>query len=156
MSKGARYSQDNLGNLGPAAQAQIRAQLQGKFVEVVPESTPIPRALQPMKPALRQNTKGPNKTELAFASYLQVRFPGHVIDHEPIKIKLANGVLYIPDFFICDGTQPTAFEVKGFMRDDAAAKIKIAASKFRWIKFVLVFKLTKKQGGGWELQHVLP
>lgn len=38
-------------------------------------------------------------------------------------------------------------------RDDAAVKLKVAARTFPWIAFHLV---TKRKGGGWDIQAVLP
>lgn len=157
MSKGARFSlSDAMASLGPRARAEIEAQLKGTAPDLVPGIPSLQRALQPMKDALRQKKKGPNKTELAFAEHLALKHPTIPIEHEPFVMKLGNGVRYIPDFFLCIGQQPTVYEVKGFMREDAAAKIKMAASKFKWIQFNLVFKRTKAQGGGWEVQRVLP
>jgi len=49
-------------------------------------------------------------------------------------------------------TECRAYEVKGFMRDDAAVKLKVAASLYPWIKFHLV---TRKKGE-WIIQEVLP
>lgn len=40
-------------------------------------------------------------------------------------------------------------EVKGFWRDDARAKIKIAADLYPF-RFIAVMKRRKKDGGGWS------
>jgi len=70
---------------------------------------------------------------------------GHHISgflREPIKLRLAGRTWYTPDFLARLGPGPGAFfiayEVKGFMRDDAAVKIKVAATLYPCIQFVLV------------------
>ncbi len=40
-------------------------------------------------------------------------------------------------------------EVKGFMRDDAAVKLKVAAATYPF-RFVLVRVRPKNRGGGWD------
>jgi len=48
------------------------------------------------------------------------------------------------------------WEVKGQRRPTGIAKIKIAASQNKWATFWLVSKQTRKQGGGWHIERVLP
>lgn len=71
--------------------------------------------------------------------------------YERMTLKLADDTRYTPDFFVLetDGTI-TLEEVKGFMRDDAAVKIKVAASLFPF-RFVLYEVRSKKLGGGWTV-----
>jgi hypothetical protein len=40
--------------------------------------------------------------------------------------------------------------VKGFFRDDAKVKVKVAAEKFP-LRFVVARERPKKLGGGWEV-----
>ena len=93
-----------------------------------------------------------NKTEAAYAAELQARqVAGEVAWYrfEGIKLRLADNTFYTPDFavMLADG-QMEAHEVKGFWRDDARAKIKIAAAMFPF-RFCAVVKEAKKRGGGW-------
>jgi len=115
------------------------------------------------KPMIRQDRAGLNKTEAAFLEYLKERFPHVDVLSQGITLKLGNGTRYTPDFFVStDATnehalpvcQCQAWEVKGFMRDDANVKLKVAAAKFSWITFYLV----RRQGktGGWNIQRILP
>jgi len=102
---------------------------------------------------VRQQT-GPklNKTEADFLVSLQ--HSGHKTIHiQAITLLLANGVRYTPDF-VCTlaGGDVFAYEVKGFMRDDAAVKIKVAAKEYPWISFCLVVK----RKGGWSHQQIYP
>lgn len=81
------------------------------------------------------------------------------IDYEGIILKLANGVRFIPDWFVHFKQlrmRPLIYEVKGFMESDAAVKIKVAAHQHQWADFYLVTKRTKKQGGGWAIEQVIP
>jgi hypothetical protein len=42
-------------------------------------------------------------------------------------------------------------ECKGFMEDDAAVKLKVAADQHWWWNFVLVTARKKRDGGGFEI-----
>jgi hypothetical protein len=114
-------------------------------------------ALQEGKARLRQDTKGPNRTEAAFDAYLRADDEQDHIKREGITLRIGNGVRYTPDFTSQNLEGMTCFwEVKGFMREDAAIKVKVAASLFPFFIFYLVTKRTKKQGGGWSIEQVLP
>ena len=94
-----------------------------------------------------------NKTEAAYAAELQARqVAGEVAWYrfEGIKLRLADNTFYTPDFavMLADG-QMEAHEVKGFWRDDARAKIKIAADMYPF-RFIAVKVQAKKDGGGWS------
>lgn len=114
---------------------------------------------------LRQKS-GPvlNKTEAAFEYEIRFRHKDQKALVQSVTLLLANGCRYTPDFFVpCtfaagDGLNcaPVAYEVKGFMRDDAAVKIKVAARAYPWIRFFLATKRKKKAGGGWAIQEILP
>jgi hypothetical protein len=73
-----------------------------------------------------------------------------------MTLKLANGVRYTPDFIVAlspvvqEIAQVLAFETKGFLRDDAGVKIKVAAQQWPWIAFHLV----TKRKGGWDVERV--
>ena len=70
--------------------------------------------------------------------------------YEAITLRIAHDCRYTPDFAIllADGTLEF-HECKGFFRDDAKVKIKVAASMFPF-KFLLV----RKSGQGWEITEV--
>lgn len=133
------------------------AQVQGVIADTVASAG---------KKRIRQQT-GPmlNKTEAAFYEHLKAQWPGAKVLPQSFTLKIGNGVRYTPDFaVITDATNghPTPvcefrfYEVKGFMRDDAAVKLKVAASLFPLFGFHLVTKRPKKLGGGWDVQFVLP
>lgn len=83
-----------------------------------------------------------NKLEARYASHLHVlQQVGkiHSFCFERHNLKLADRTYYKPDFEVMlpDGTIEF-HEVKGFMRDDANVKIKVAAAQFPQYVFRLV------------------
>jgi hypothetical protein len=83
-----------------------------------------------------------NKLESRFACQLEAwRLSGEIMEWRafPSALSLARRCVYHPDFFarFPDGTE-VMYEVKGFMREDAAVKLRVAADKFRMYKFVVV------------------
>lgn len=112
------------------------------------------------KPRIRQKLGGKlNRTEAEFLEYLQSRYscPRDAFGVQNVTLEIANGCRYTPDFSAFGIlTEPTFWETKGFMRDDAAVKIKVAARAFPACRFYLVTKRAKKLGGGWDVQEVLP
>lgn len=135
----------------PRVQSQIAAELE-KSVKVQPA---FAKPVCPVsKPRIRQNAAGLNKTEQAFSDYLRGElFELQEMFTQAFTLKLGNGVRYTPDFVTRHGGHFAAYEVKGFMRDDACVKIKVAASIYAFMDFFLV---TKRKGGGWDIQPVLP
>jgi len=97
----------------------------------------------------------PNKTERAYAQTLELRkLAGEIqgYDFEPIKLKLAPLTFYTPDFMVIGNEGQIEFhEVKGFMEDDAAVKIK-TASVIHW--YAYFYLVTRAKGGGWNIQLV--
>lgn len=90
-----------------------------------------------------------NKTEAAYDAYLwQLRHAGEVLWHkfEGVKLRLADNTFLTVDFAVLpkDGIL-RMMEVKGFMRDDAAVKLKVAAAIYPFRFFIV-----RKKGGGWE------
>ena len=92
-----------------------------------------------------------NKTEARYAQVLSLEAAaGGIVwwGFEALTFKLAHDTRYTPDFILVrqDGTLH-AHEVKGFWRDDAKAKIKVAANLFPWICFEAV---TLGKGAQWQ------
>jgi len=144
------YSLPEKGEARPMKSAKSPAQ--PILTTTEPVSTPVNG-----RGRIRQNAQGLNKTEQAFHDWLNAEWPGVVFHTQSVTLKIANGCRYTPDEFCCfTDTGCEAWEVKGFMRDDAAVKLKVAASLYPWITFHLVTKLPKKKGGGWNIQEVLP
>lgn len=93
-----------------------------------------------------------NKTERAYLAF--IRCIGFAwIGVQNVTLKLGNDCRYTPDFFVINQQgHAQAREVKGFMRDDALVKLKVAARLFPWIEFQVV----RKTKNGWEHQTVKP
>lgn len=104
----------------------------------------------------RLKTGAMNKTEAAYAAYLQQRLmAGEVVwfKFEGMKLRLADNTFYSPDFAVMLSTgELEQHEVKGFWQDDARAKIKIAADMYPF-KFIAIKARAKKDGGGWAVEE---
>ena len=96
-----------------------------------------------------------NKTEAAYGDRLELqRSAGEVLwyRYEGITLKLAQDTRYTPDFVVMNREGILeCHEVKGFWRDDAKVKIKVASSIYPFI-FIAVKMKPKKDGGGWEVE----
>ena len=88
-----------------------------------------------------------NKTEARFALTLEAdKRRGEIAQwwFEPIKLRLADSTYYSPDFLILKPDGLLSFvEVKGFWRDDARVKIKVAAETYPCFPF---YAATEKRG----------
>lgn len=103
----------------------------------------------------RRRQPGMNRTEAAFAAELDVRqASGEVAwyKYEAVKLRLADATFYTPDFFVlmADG-ELRVYEVKGFMRDDANVKIKVAADMYPF-RFIVVKRPRVKDP--WQYREV--
>jgi hypothetical protein len=96
-----------------------------------------------------------NGTEAKMAAFLEAKKQvGEVLWYafEQYTFKLANDTRYTPDFAVLLANYELEFwEVKGFWRDDAKVKIKVAASLFPH-KFIGCRLIPNKRGGGWEFE----
>ena len=97
-----------------------------------------------------------NNTEAEYARLLDARkHAGDVAwwKFEGLRLRLGDGCGYTPDFSVMlqDGSME-CHEVKGFWRDDARAKIKVAADQYPF-RFIAVTKEPKKDGGGWKVEE---
>lgn len=93
-----------------------------------------------------------NKTERAYFQWLRTREFVDWIGVQCLTLKLADDCRYTPDFIVIGVATIEAHEVKGFWRDDAKVKIKVAARMFPWIKFIVV----QKEGALWKFTSVKP
>ncbi len=100
-----------------------------------------------------------NKTEAAYELYLESqKQAGEILWYafEGMTFKLAKDTRYTPDFVVMlKNGELECREVKGakaIFQCDAKAKIKIASEMFP-IRFIAVFPIPKKLGGGWEIQE---
>ena len=100
-----------------------------------------------------------NKLEKKYADNLELkRLAGEIVSwkYEPREFELAHRCTYTPDFEVVFsvGMQDDRIEyheTKGWMRDDAAVKLKVAARMFPQYTFVLVKWDPKK---GWTFKDI--
>ena len=89
-----------------------------------------------------------SKWEEEYASILELRrTAGEIkaVAYEAIKLRLANGCYYVPDFLVITNTgEVELHEVKGFFRDKAKVKVKVAVDRFPWWTFFIVRKENRK------------
>jgi hypothetical protein len=93
-----------------------------------------------------------NKTEAAYDAHLWLRRrAGDVLWHkfEGIKLRLAEATFYTCDFAVLPASRVLEMhEVKGFWREDARIKIKVAASLYPF-RFIAV----TKNGANWKIEE---
>ena len=123
-------------DLSPKLQAMIAAQ-EGKRIKKAPSHTPGVM----------------NKTERAYADCLdmQIRL-GHVTAwwFESVKLRIAKRCWLTFDFLILYPNGRFAFhDTKGWTREDALIKAKVAAEKFPWPVFFV-----KRNAGAWEYKRI--
>lgn len=106
------------------------------------------------KKRIRQSSKPlSNKLETEFGAWLHGTYPLATIAEQAITFRLANGVKYTPDWIVFGNIFVSCFEVKGkHTWDDAIVKVKVAASLYPDIRWLMVWKLN----GEWMMQSVLP
>ena len=130
--------------LSPHAQQQIRDEQARRASErQARKGSAVPETHRPEP----HQSRGMNKWESMYDEELvQRKFAGEIqwFGYESIKLRLAKATTYTPDFVVVLPDGRVEFhEVKGFWRDDARVKIKVAAEMFKWARFVVV---TRKHG----------
>jgi hypothetical protein len=101
------------------------------------------------KPQRIRPADGLNKTERAFAEMLATQ--DLQFWTQSIKFRLAGRTWYTPDFMVISRGWLVFVEVKGFMRDDAAVKLKVAADMYPCFRWLLVYRAGQH---GWEAREV--
>lgn len=90
-----------------------------------------------------------NKTEEAYAQHLELQKNAGVVlwyRFEGIKLRLADNTFYTVDFpLMLSNGELEMHECKGFWRDDARVKIKVAAEMYPFR-----FKAVQRDGRGWK------
>jgi hypothetical protein len=108
------------------------------------------------KKRIRQDSKPLlNKLETEWFEVLKVRLPNYRVIPQGVRLKLANGAWYKPDFAMVSHTGgiTNCWEVKGPKAWRGGFEfLKIAAHQWPEICFVLVWK----RDGKWVEQEVLP
>lgn len=74
---------------------------------------------------------------------------------EAITLRLADRTTYTPDFVVMYPDRSIeVVEIKGFLREDANVKFKVAAELFPFV-FLMLRKKKVSEGGGWEYMRSL-
>ena len=101
--------------------------------------------------------RGMNKTEAVYALELETRRLAREIKawrFEGTKLRLANGAWYKPDFTVVGiGGEIEMHEIKGFWREAARLRIKVAAEQHPWFRFIALRRRRKRDGGGWAIEE---
>lgn len=94
-----------------------------------------------------------NKTEAWRLAHLRaLNVPALGVQN--ITLKLGDDCRFTPDFNYLGPSGEMVFEdVKGFQRDDALVKIKVAARLFPWARFLIVKKNGKVD---WDVTEIKP
>jgi hypothetical protein len=90
-----------------------------------------------------------NGHEQKYADILErLKLAGEIQDYKfgSVKFKLADMTTYTPDFFVTTNECFECHEVKGFLRDDAAVKFKVAAAAYPWFRWVMIRYRNKSVG----------
>lgn len=140
----------------------------GKDSPLLPPAKSVKRK-RPLDPTDLLDPAGRmNRTERFRAGELEaMRIAGHIVAwyYESVTLVLADNTRYTPDFVIIervvvpDVSPPPApyvsiviDEVKGFWRDDARVKIKVAARTYPLFRF----RALKRRGNGWSIEEIKP
>lgn len=106
------------------------------------EQRPAAKGRRPADATLGYVAERMNKLEAKYAGRLEaLRRAGKIVfwKFEAVALRLADRTTYNPDFYLMLPDGSVGFhETKGFWRDDARAKIKVAAEEFPEMFFVAV------------------
>ena len=125
--------------------------LRGKSAKPAPSAKLSPDGAKTLAHG-RLPDQGMNKTEAAYDAHLWLLWhSGAILWHkfEAIKLRLADSTFYTPDFLVLPASGVLeVHETKGFWRDDARVKIKVAASIYPF-RFIAV----TKDGANWKVEE---
>lgn len=118
--------------------------------ETISAGLPHPKPVFTLTPSTDEQKL--NRTEKSWLAVLRSRNV-HWIGIQAVTLKLGDDCRYTPDFEVIDQAGLyTFYETKGFMREDALAKLKTAARAFPWAKFVVVTRVD----GAWIETPIKP
>ncbi len=123
--------------------------------------SPANQPAQPKKPdtlALGRMKAGVrNSTEAEYEKLLETRrCIGEVLWYrfEGITLRIAKGVSYTPDFVVMLASgEIELHEVKGYWRDDARAKTRVAAEQLPF-RILAITRPSRKKGAGWVFEEI--
>ena len=83
-----------------------------------------------------------SKAEARYAEILESQRRAGQIDawrHEAVTLTLADGCRYTPDFLVIERGRMTLIEVKGFMREAARLRLRIAVEQYPHFGWFLIW-----------------
>lgn len=114
----------------------------------------MPKEFQDLLRPRKAKQGGPSRAEQRYADMLEARRVSSQIrawKAQPCGLRLAAKTFYHPDFLVVLADGRCEFhEVKGWMRDDANVKLKVAAELFPFWVFRLVDSKTFEQRKAWN------
>lgn len=141
----------DIARLSESAQSQIRkaqATLQRERSTRPSQAAAVLAGQQAPKKA---GQRGMNSWEADYAARLAADPTVAWSGYEPMRLRLAKSTGYTPDFIVVRTTgEIEAHEVKGFWRDDARVKLKVAAEQYSFIKFFVCRRLK----GQWFVEEL--
>lgn len=136
--------------------ARVRAARQPIDVDAELRSFGVPMHLLPKPAAPAAKRPRMNKLESEWAMILEARKrAGEILwyQFEGLRLRLGEGAYFTPDFPVLNANGTLEFlECKGFWREAAKLRIRVAASLYPFWKFYAVRKIKKKDGGGWDIE----
>jgi hypothetical protein len=127
---------------------RVNPHIYGEMPEVSPVITSLSTAFAP---AASTDVAKLNKTERAYHEYLKLKRYDW-LGVQCVTLKLADDTRLTPDFAYITNGMFYLVDVKGFQREDALIKMKVAARMFPWAQFLIV----KKTKTGWDEKRVKP
>lgn len=142
---------DILAKINPRFLPQVHAQLAAQRSRLAPGLAAVAqREALPTERRVRQSRQKLNKLELAYQDMLRVEFRGETVLAQSVRLWLANGDWYKPDFYV--PTRQLYIEVKGPRAFRGGFEfLKVAAAQHPWATFRLVWK----KNGEWLTQTIL-
>jgi hypothetical protein len=134
--------------VGEAGQDRIDAELRARRDAARPARQP-----DRLVEATTRKPRGMNLWERGYLAHLKAREDVDRAEFEGLRIKLAPGSWYKPDFFVllrCGRIE--LHEVKGRWREAARVRIKVAARLHPYWTFIAVRRLRQRDGGGWTVE----
>lgn len=143
-----RLNQASIAQLPAALRDQITRQMAGTPPPGPPAPAASPGPLAAPQPTPTRSKM--NRLEAEFAALLDIAQRRGVVagwGFEVTRLRLAHGAWYTPDFtvwFSAPGVAVVHYETKGFWREAALLRIKVAADRYPCYAFVAVRKPKRK------------
>lgn len=143
----------DLKKLGATAGPSMAEQIAEGKINDLPASEWVKAGKEVARGNVRHEPGRMNKLETDYSRHLDSRKQrGEIFGYffESFKLRLADKTWYTPDFLVilADGTLEF-HETKGFRRDDAMVKIKVAAEQYP----VFAFLLVEQAQGAWAMSR---